>query len=82
VVPIGHDIQLRRGSLPMLIPETPRPNNRVDMIGGDEIQATRKMSRSLDDEISTLGLGKPSIIQQPGGSARSEPLIKADWSSF
>ena len=82
VVPIGHDIQLRRGSLPMLIPETPRPNNRVEMIGGDEIQAMRKMSRSLDDEISTLGLGEPSNVQQPGGSARSEPLSKADWGSF
>ena len=82
VVPIGHDIQLRRGSVPMLIPETPRPNNRAEMISGDEIQAMRKMSRSLDDEISTLGLGEPSMIQEPGGSARSEPLSKADWSSF
>ena len=82
VVPIGHDIQLRRGSVPMLIPETPRPKNRGGMIGGDEIQAVRKMSRSLDDEISILGLGETSNIQQPGGSARSEPLSKADWSSF
>ena len=82
VVPIGHDMQLRRGSVPMLIPETPRPNNRSGMIGGDEILAMRKMSRSLDDEISTLGLGETSSIQQDGGSARSEPLTKADWSSF
>ena len=82
VVSIGHDVQLRRGSVPMLIPETPRPNDRSGMLGGDEIQAMRKMSRSLDDEISTLGLGEPSNIQQPGGSARSEPLTKADWSSF
>ncbi|KAF9644782.1 hypothetical protein BDM02DRAFT_3131532 [Thelephora ganbajun] len=82
VVPIGHDIQLRRGSVPLAIPETPRPNNRAGMISGDEIQAMRKMSRSLDDEISILGLGDPSDIHQPGGSARSEPLSKADWSSF
>ena len=31
VVPIGHDIQLRRGSVPMLIPETPRPKHREGM---------------------------------------------------
>ena len=84
VVPIGHDIHLRRGSIPMLIPETPRPKNRVGMIVGDEIQAMRKMSRSLDDEISIpgLGLGESSDVQQPGSSARSEPMSKADWSSF
>jgi len=82
VVPIGHDLQLRRGSVPILIPETPRPNNRVGMIGGDEIRAMRKMSRSLDDEISTLGLGVPPNVQQPGASSRSEPLSKGDWSSF
>ena len=82
VVPIGHGIHLRRGSLPLSIPETPRPNTRAGMIGGDEIQAMRKMSRSLDDEISILGLVEPPNTQQPGGSARSEPLTKADWSSF
>jgi hypothetical protein len=82
VVPIGHDINLRRGSIPMVIPETPRQSNRAGMITGDEIQAMRKMSRSLDDEISILGLAEPPITQQPGGSARSEPLSKADWSSF
>ena len=82
VVPIGPDIHLRRGSIPMPIPDTPRPKDRTGMITGDEILATRKMSRSLDDEISILGLGESSNIQQPGGSARSEPLSKADWSSF
>jgi len=82
VVPIGHDIHLRRGSIPLAIPETPRPNIRAGMIGGDEIQAMRKMSRSLDDDISILGLTEPPNTQQPGGSARSEPLTKADWSSF
>ena len=82
VVPIGHDIHLRRGSVPLFIPETPRSNSRPVAIDGDEIQAMRKMSRSLDDEISILGLAELSNIQQPGGSARSEPSSKADWSSF
>lgn len=82
VVPIGHDINLRRGSIPMAIPETPRQSIQEGMITADEIQAMRKMSRSLDDEISILGLVGSSIAQQPGGSARSEPLSKADWSSF
>ena len=82
VVPIGHELNLRRGSIPMVIPETPRQSDRVGIIAGDEIQAMRKMSRSLDDEISILGLVEPLIAQQPGGTARSEPLSKADWSSF
>ena len=81
VVPIGHDLVIRRGSIPMAIPETPRQSIQAGMITGDEIQAMRKMSRSLDDEISILGLVEPST-NQPGGSARSEPLSKADWSSF
>ena len=82
VVPIGHDINLRRGSIPLTIPETPRLNDRTGMLTGEEILAMRKMSRSLDDEISIIGPGGPSNTQQPGGSARSEPLSKADWSSF
>jgi len=81
VVPIGHDLVIRRGSIPMAIPETPRQSIQAGMITGDEIQAMRKMSRSLDDEISILGLVEPPT-NQPGGSARSEPLSKADWSSF
>ena len=80
VVPIGHD--MRRGSIPMVIPETPRQNTRMEMITRDEIQAMRKMSRSLDDEINSLGLGETLNVEQPGGSARSEPLSKADWASF
>ena len=82
VVPIGHDINLRRGSIPLAIPGTPQSNNRAGMISNDEILAVRKMSRSLDNEISILGLGEASNTQRPGGSARSEPLSKADWSSF
>lgn len=82
VVPIGHDFNLRRGSIPLAIPGTPRPNNRAGMISGDEILAVRKMSRSLDDEISILGSGEVTKTQPPGGSARSEPLSKADWSNF
>lgn len=81
VVPIGHH-DIRRGSLPMVIPETPRQNNQTEMVTRDEIQATRKLSRSLDDEISSLGLGEAPSVEQPGASARSEPLSKADWSSF
>lgn len=82
VVPIGHDIHLRRGSIPLAIPETPRQHNRVGILTDDEIHAMRKMSRSLDDKISITGFGDHSDPQQPGGSARSEPLSKADWSSF
>jgi hypothetical protein len=82
VIPMGHDIQLRRGSIPLAIPETPRPDNRAGMITGDEIQAMRKMSRSLGDDISILGLGEPSTTEQLGGSARSEPSSKADWTNF
>jgi hypothetical protein len=81
VVPIGHH-DIRRESIPMAIPETPRQNNQTEMVTRDEIQAARKLSRSLDDEISNLGLGETPSIEQPGGSARSEPLSKADWSSF
>ena len=79
VVPIGHDMHLKRASIPMAIPESPRPNNRIS---GEEILATRKMSRSLDDEISVLGFGEPPNTEQPGGSATSEPLSKADWSQI
>jgi hypothetical protein len=82
VVPIGHDFQLRRGSIPMAIPDTPRQDSRTEIISRDEIQAMRKMSRSLDDDINSLGLGDASSIEHPGGSARSEPMSKADWSSF
>jgi len=82
VVPIGHDTHLRRPSVPLAIPDTPRPSTRARMITDEEIRATRKMSRSLDDEISILGLSEPPNTQQPGGSAWSEPLSKADWSSF
>lgn len=80
VVPIGQN--MRRGSIPMAIPETPRQSNRAGMISFDEIQAMRKLSRSLDDEISTLGLGETSNIDQLGGGPRSEPLSRADWTSF
>lgn len=52
------------------------------MADGDEIQAARKLSRSLDHDISALGLGETPNIDQLGASARSEPLSKADWSSF
>lgn len=79
VIPMGHDMQLRRGSIPMAIPETPRPDNR-GFVSGDEIQATRKMSRSLDDDLSVLGFTE--VLDEPGASSRSEPLSKADWSSF
>ena len=82
VVSIGHELLSRRGSIPMAIPETPRPGGRVGMITSEEIQATRKMSRSLDDEIIIPGYGEPPDVDQPGGGARSEPLSKADWSSF
>ena len=81
VVPIGHNLQLRRESVPMVIPETPRQDHQAEIIPREEIQATRKMSRSLDD-ISSLGLSEASSVDQPGGSPRSEPMSKADWSSF
>ena len=80
VVPIGHE--MRRGSIPMTIPETPRQNTRTEMVVRDEIQAMRKLSRSLDDEISSLRLGETPSIEESGGLARSEPLSKADWSNF
>lgn len=82
VVPIGHDLQLRRGSIPLAIPDTPRQDSRTEILSRDEIQAMRKLSRSLDDDINSLGLGETSSIEQQGGSARSEPMSKADWSSF
>lgn len=82
VVPIGHDIHLRRGSIPLAIPETPRQNIMAGVFPIDDIQADRKMSRSLDDEITIPGFREHLNAEQPGGSARSEPLSKADWSSF
>lgn len=82
VVPIGHDIQLRRGSIPLAIPETPRQDNQSEMTGHDETQSARKLSRSLGDDASNLDLGDTSSTDQAGGSSRSEPMSKADWSSF
>ena len=83
VVPIGHEIiNLRRGSIPLAIPETPRQNIMAGVLPIDDIQAKRKMSRSLDDEIKIPSFREHSNIEQPGSSARSEPLSKADWSSF
>lgn len=82
VVPIGHDIQLRRGSIPLAIPETPRQDNQSELTGHDEIQSLRKLSRSLGDDASNPDLADTSSTDQAGGSSRSEPMSKADWSSF
>lgn len=79
VVPIGDN--QRRGSLPMIIPgSVASADSGRDSVS---IRTRRKLSRSLDDDISMINHGVGSIGPlDTGANCHSEPLTRGEWSSF
>lgn len=79
-VPIG-DTQ-RRGSLPMIIPgSVASADSGRDSLS---IRTRRKLSRSLDDDISMINHGAGVMLGalEGGTNAYSEPLTRGEWSTF